>query len=121
MIAEYAPLVHGFDSFEGLPEHWRPGWDKGHFALSALPQVKPNVTLHVGGFEQTLPGFCAQHGDNLAFLHFDGDLYSSAKTVLAHLGPRIVPGTVIQFDDYLNYPGWIHSEHRAFTEFVEAP
>jgi hypothetical protein len=30
-----------------------------------------------------------------------------------------VPGTVILFDEYFNYPGWRDHEHRAFTELVE--
>ncbi len=39
---------HGFDSFEGLPEQWFMGHkviEKGHFAVSELPKVVPNVVL----------------------------------------------------------------------------
>ena len=49
---------HGFDSFEGLPEQWFMGHkviEKGHFAVSELPKVVPNVVLHEGWFEDTIP------------------------------------------------------------------
>jgi hypothetical protein len=81
--------------------------------------VRPNVTLHKGWFDQTLPDFVANHPGPIAFLHVDCDLYSSTKTIFQFLGDRIVPGTVILFDEYFNYPGWRDHEHRAFTELVE--
>ena len=53
-------------------------------------------------------------------LKIAGDLlYSSAKTVLDQLRGKIVPGTVIVFDEYFNYPGWQQHEYRAFMEFTE--
>ena len=58
--------------------------------------------------------------NNIIFIHFDADLYSSTKTVLDILADRIVPGTVIQFDEYFNYPGWQDGEYKAFKEFVES-
>lgn len=52
--------VHGFDSFRGLPEHWRDDFCQGFFDLAGEPPlVKPNVVLHVGWFADTLPQFLA--------------------------------------------------------------
>jgi hypothetical protein len=31
-----------------------------------------------------------------------------------------VAGTLIQFDEYFNYPGWQEGEYRAFKEFADA-
>ena len=56
----------------------------------------------------------------MAFMHVDCDLYSSTKTVFDVLGDRVVAGTIIQLDDYFNYPGWQQGEHKAFQEFVES-
>lgn len=110
--------VHGFDSFEGLPEQWG-NVPAGKFTRHGdLPEVSENVVLHVGWFDQTLPGFLEAHPGNAAFIHIDSDLYSSAKTVLEALRPRIVPGTVIVFDEFFNYPGWQEHEYRAFQEFI---
>jgi hypothetical protein len=53
-------------------------------------------------------------------MHMDADLYSSTKCVFDLLFDRMVPGTVLQFDEYFNYPGWQEHEHKAFTEFVDA-
>jgi hypothetical protein len=113
--------VHGFDSFEGLPEDWTHFQKKGRFSLSGVPpqlSATNNVTLHKGWFEDTLPGFLAQHPGPARFVHLDCDLYSSTTTVLGLLADRIVPGTVLVFDEYLNYPGWREHEHKAFAEFV---
>ncbi len=38
--------------------------------------------------------------------------------MLGLCGPRIRKGTVLVFDEYLNYPGWREHEFRAFQEFV---
>ena len=50
-------VVDGFDSFEGLPEFWRDGFGKGHFAVNGLPVVENNVRLHKGWLEGTLPAY----------------------------------------------------------------
>ncbi len=113
--------VYGFDSFEGLPETWRPGFPKGAFSVPALPRVPDNVTLIPGWFDRTLPEFCAaHHGETLAFLHVDCDLYSSTQTVLMQLKNFVMPGTIIVFDEYFNYPGWEQHEAKAFKEFCGA-
>lgn len=113
--------VHGFDSFQGLPEDWSADYQKGAFDRSGhLPKVRQNVELHAGWFDQTLPPFAQQYTDDVAFLHVDCDLYSSTKTIFSCLGDRIKPGCVIVFDEYFNYPGWREHEFKAFQELVAA-
>jgi Methyltransferase domain len=96
--------IDGFDSFEGLPEDWRTGYGKGTFALSGLPKVRENVSLHKGWFNESLPIWSVANPGPIAFMHMDADLYSATKTVFDLLGERIVPGTIIQFDEFFNYP-----------------
>jgi hypothetical protein len=74
----------------------------------------------VGWFNETLPGFVRTHDQPIALLHVDCDLYSSAATVLSTLKDQIVPGTVIIFDEYMNYPGWQLDEFKAWQEHVRA-
>ncbi len=113
--------IHGFDSFEGLPEAWFGELGKGSLSTSGrLPDVRDNVVLHQGWFDETAPSFAASHPEPVAFLHVDCDLYSSTKTIFDALGDQITTGTVIQFDEYFNYPGWQMHEYRAFQEFVAA-
>jgi Macrocin-O-methyltransferase (TylF) len=78
-----------------------------------------NVQLVKGWFDETLPGFLAEHPEPVSFVHVDCDLYSSTKTVLDGLAPRMVAGTQIVLDDFMLEPGWQREEHRAFFEFVE--
>ena len=55
--------IHGFDSFEGLPEDWAGTEEKrGKFSTGGrLPQVPSSVSLHPGWFEDTIPKFKAAH------------------------------------------------------------
>ncbi len=111
--------VHGFDSFEGIPEDWGHN-PKGTFtAHGKLPKVPDNVELWKGYFEDTLPDWCKNHDGIVAFLHVDCDLRSSTETVLTELADRIKPGTVILFDDYFNFHGWEDDGHAVFTGFLE--
>jgi Macrocin-O-methyltransferase (TylF) len=111
---------YGFDSFQGMPEGWTPDCKQGTFDLGGkLPLVRKNVSLVPGWYDKSLPPFIAKHSaEKVAFLHIDCDLYSSTKTVLESLDNMIVPGTVICFDEYYNYPDWEEGEYKAFQEFL---
>ena len=119
-IAEAKPeeMIYGFDSFEGLPDDWRTGFEAGRFSMELLPDVRENVTLIKGWFEDTLPKFVREHPQKCAFVHIDCDIYASAKTVLTCLRDLIVPDTILLFDEYFNYPSWRDHEFKAFQEFV---
>ena len=110
--------IHGFDSFQGLPEAWE-GFQAGVYTTRGkFPEVPSNVRFHVGWFSDTLPAFAAEHTGPIRFMNVDCDLYSSTKTIFEFLGERIVPGTVIVFDEYFMNPGWREDEYKAFQEAV---
>ncbi len=121
-LAELKPDVtwYGFDSFVGLPETWTLGAKTGAFSThGTVPTVRDNVRLVEGFFESTLPPFVAAHrGQNISVLHIDADLYSSTKTVLENLKDLLVPGSMIIFDEFINYPNWQEGEYKAFMEYV---
>jgi hypothetical protein len=116
--------VYGFDSFEGLPDDWFLGVVKGTFSLQGrLPKLavtQNNYRLVKGWFNETLPTFTEQMSGPAAFIHIDCDLYESTRAIFDGLADRIVAGTVIVFDEYLNYPGWQDHEFKAFQEFCHA-
>lgn len=112
-------MVHGFDSFEGLPEAWCDE-DKGTYsAFGQLPEVPDNVRLHRGWFEDSIPEFRKNETGAIRFINIDCDLYSSTKTIFDLLGPQIVSGTVILFDEFIGYPSWKDDEFKAFHEAAE--
>lgn len=119
-IAEHVRSgLHGFDSFRGLPEDWKAGERAGSYSTGGRkPEMPGHVTLHEGWFEDTLPGFLAENRGRVRLAHLDCDLYSSTRTVLAHLRPRLVEGSILVFDDYTGYPGWREHEFRALREFA---
>ena len=110
--------IYGFDSFGGLPEDWRPGYGKGTFACD-IPEVPDNVELVVGLFNDTLPKFVEDHKEEkVAFVHVDCDLYSSTKCVFDNLKHMFQDGTVICFDELINYYGYEEHEWKAWHEFL---
>jgi len=120
--------IHGFDSFEGLPEDWVMSDDivhkKGSFnvpkhMLSHMHKIT-QIKLHIGWFKDTLPIWRENYPGMIAFLHIDADLYSSCVTVLEELNMQIVPGTVISFDEIYEthrYKYWEQGEYKAFCEW----
>ena len=133
-------IIHGFDSFRGLPEDWDNGqqnkFDQGKFDLGGVPpslkevreclgfpdeDIEDNVVLHSGWFEDTVRGFFDQHPHPIAYCHADADLYSSTITFLEEMCRRqlLIKGSVITFDEYANYPGWQQGEYLAWAEMVE--
>ena len=119
-LARQAPERHffGFDSFEGLPEHWTGrryspvNFDRG----GKKPRVAANVSLIKGWFDATLPAFLAREMGRIGFIHVDCDIYTSTKTALKLTVPRLMPGAIIVFDEFFNYKGYELHEYKAFFE-----
>jgi hypothetical protein len=114
--------VYGFDSFEGLKEDWSGSASvKGSFSLDGRPPlVEGNVSLIAGWFDETLPRFATENTKPLSFVHVDSDTFEAAETIFRVLGERIVPGTVIVFDEYFGYRGWRVGEYKAWANFVDS-
>ena len=122
-------IVWGFDSFQGLPEFWNmhnnQGLAAGYFAVEQLPQVESNAKLVAGWFNDTLPSWLIENVDPVRLLHIDCDIYSSAHFVLNTLNSRILPGTVIVFDDFYAwhnpslYTNWNQGEYLALTHWMK--
>ena len=110
-----AAALHGFDSFEGLPEN-AGLWHKGQFSTGGIvPKfADPRVRLFKGWFDQTLPAYTFPDHE-LLLINMDADLYSSTHYVLQHLRPHIRPGTLIYFDEF----HCVEHEPRAFAEFIQ--
>lgn len=113
--------VYGFDSFEGLPEKWRDGFDKGWFSTNGnLPMVCDNVQLIKGWFSDTLLTFIQTQNKKVSFIHMDADLYSSTKYIFDVLKDYIDNDCVIVFDELVNFSGFDGDtgELKAFYEFI---
>lgn len=109
----------GFNSFEGLPEHWTKKVPKGAFyAGGAVPQIDDErISFVKGWFQNTLPGFLNGFSPRSRLIvHNDSDLYSSTLFTLANLNMLLVPGVVVILDDFS------HATHvfRAFADYRSA-
>jgi hypothetical protein len=113
-------MVYCFDSFKGLPEDWRMGFLKEHFNKEGNPPiVNSNVGLEIGWFNDTLEPFLLKHkGKKITLLHVDCDLYSSSKYVLDKCTPFLCEGSIVIFDELINYDGYEEGEWKALNEWV---
>tara|TARA_B100000073_G_scaffold184579_1_gene152628 strand:- start:949 stop:1638 length:690 start_codon:yes stop_codon:yes gene_type:complete len=118
-------VIHGFDSWQGLPEDWNHGTGKVADMSCDPPDVPDHVQLHKGWFKDTLPVWKQNNAGPIAFLHMDADIYSSTKEVLLSLNDQIVPGTVITFDEFCNFRltgkmrRWQNQEFLALVEWLD--
>lgn len=110
--------IYGCDSFDGLPEEWRPGFPAGIF--KTRPQPIEGTTLIIGLFQDTFPTWLPTLTKPVTLIHVDCDIYSSTKYALDIVEPYMADGCVILFDEWHNYPGWENHEAKAFTEFLDA-
>jgi len=111
-LTDPSSRIVGFDSFEGLPEDWRPGGAVGEFRTAGPPSIDdPRVSYVVGWFDDTLPNYKPPEHEQLV-LNVDCDLYSSARTVLEWAESYLRPGTLVFFDELVDS----HHEMRAFVE-----
>lgn len=116
-------VIHGFDSFAGLPEDWIMS-DEYTVKAGDFKHDKPtrfdNVVYHEGWFADTIPVWKENYHGMISFIHIDSDIYSSAVTILTELNKQIVPGTILVFDDMYGterYQNWQNGEYKAFNEW----
>jgi hypothetical protein len=100
LAEEQGRECHLFDTFTGMPYADKDdNHEVGDFAdttSEAVAAAIPYSVIHVGEFPDTLPIDLRK----IAFVHADCDQYRSARAVIDRLGPRMVKGGVIWFDDY---------------------
>lgn len=72
------------------------------FEAFGIPVTPPEVSLHKGLFEDTLPTVGL---DRVAFAHVDCDWYDPVRYCLGWIAPRMPAGGAILIDDYHDYSG----------------
>ena len=109
-------MLHGFDSFEGLPEDFNVAVEKFAFSTcGVVPTVQDKrVKFFKGWFEETLASYSVPDHDVMV-VNLDADLYSSTNTVLRFLKSQVSLGTYLYFDEFNDR----HHELRAFDEFLK--
>jgi O-methyltransferase len=118
-----------FDSFQGFPasEDEHPEWIEGRMAISleqfhelctanGIPRDAYNVVP--GFYEDTLARMApGEQPANIALAYVDCDLYSSTKTVLEFLAPRLKHGLFVAFVDFFCWSrSQVSGERRALLE-----
>lgn len=123
-----------FDSFRGLPDSsspmdYHPKWKKGFMAtnVDAFHRICRRhgipgdaYTVVQGYYEETLTRMPDDASpSNIAFAYVDCDMYSSTRTVLKFLAPRLKHGMILAFDDYFCWSAnQISGERRALLEVL---
>lgn len=120
-LGKHGITVTGFDSLRGLSEDWtgnHNGREAGAYTVHGkAPELEPNAELRDGWVQDTLPGFLDEHPDEtVAFAHLDFDTYTPTAYALEQIRPRLVPGSILLFDELYGYPGWRVHEYKALKE-----
>jgi tetratricopeptide (TPR) repeat protein len=121
LTQELLPLntpIHGFDTFTGLPQAWGNEPAGTYSTGGMIPNVEGNVFFHKGLFGDTIAPFWKEKSDEsfLAYANIDCDLYSSTLDILESMHGRVIPGTILIFDEYIGHPTWRQDEFRAWRE-----
>lgn len=102
--------IAGFDSFVGLPSKWAGRFDKGAFETNyekVRKDVPSDILLYEGWFQDTIGTFLKDHPTvPAAVINFDADLYVSTSLTFGLLAERIIPGTILCFDELVGYPAY---------------
>jgi hypothetical protein len=144
MVTQDSRNLWGFDSFEGFPEPTEEDrspkdLQAGHYAvpmevvqdllarhLRSDHFIRTRITLVKGFFEEALPQAPVK---KISLLNLDVDLYESYRFCLETLYPRLSPGGIVTFDEYVresfNYPGAAKAINEFFAdkqvEFLRDP
>jgi hypothetical protein len=127
--------IWGFDSFEGFPspspedtsirntgegQHAvdsRTVWQRLHTYIKDDVFIRQRVILIKGFFEDTLDN---NNLEQISLLNLDVDLYESYRICLEKLYPKVTPGGIITFDEYLRenlfFPGAMKAINEFFTD-----
>ena len=136
-------IIYGFDSFEGLPDKWNDENPQHCYSLNGQIPLGPldkqlqtdpgmyttdmhvaikgwndNIRLIKGMVQNTVPIFLDEHTDSIAFAHLDLDIYSATKSVFNNIQHRLVNGTILAFDELLDYPEYKEHELKALAELL---
>lgn len=109
----------GFDTFEGLPEDWTRTKPAGSFDnRGKFPDIPDKrVTFVKGLFQSTLYEFLAEFVPRgRLVVHIDCDLYSASLFCLAVLDRRLVPGSLVLFDEFYG----LRHEFAAFQDYTRS-
>jgi len=109
---------YGFDTFEGLPEHWGT-FRKGDMA-SDIPVIDDTRVEFIKGlFQDTVPNFLVRvnlNNGKRKIIHMDADLFTSTLFTLTNLASYLKSGDILIFDEF-NVP---NHEYFAFKMFSDA-
>jgi len=115
-------VVYGIDTFSGMPEPLeRDKHLAGLFGDTSVEGVMQTIAAF--GYENVrliaglFPAVVADLDETFSFVHVDCDLYTSVRDCCAYFWPRLVPGGIMIFDDYVtkDCPG----AREATDEFVK--
>ena len=96
-------VVHGFDTFTGLPEAWA-GMPKGSFNMGGhFPIAHPCGRFHKGLIADSLPEFIQSQppgwGEGICGVNFDVDLYVGTVQALDGLDRELKVAALLHFHE----------------------
>src|SRR5207237_8887813 len=124
-----------FDSFQGFPTpreaDAHPEWAEGKMAITVAEfraacakrgSPRDAYTVVPGFYEETVARMSPMDEPaDIALAYVDCDLYTSTRTVLEFLRPRLKHGMIVAFDDYFCWSATqMSGERKAWLELAAA-
>ena len=120
-----------FDTFQGLPLRWDPGFGEKYAPAEGgypegmfddkgkPPYMDPRIAWQVGFFNETLPSLVQTWASDsrIALMHIDCDLYESAADAFKNVHKFLRTNSFIVFDELVNYPAYKDGEMKALWEW----
>jgi len=108
LIADVQPSRkhYAMDTYEGFPDLFTEVdvQESGNFsdasygAIQTLLCSRSNIVMLKGRFDES---FDLIQNERFSFVHVDSDLYESTRECIDFFYPRMLPGGMMLFDDYL--------------------
>lgn len=112
---EQGRALYLYDTFSGMPVSGsldsHPIGDFADCSADTIIAAMPEAHVQVGIFPDTLVDM-----PPIAFVHADADQYESTKAICLRLGPLMVDGGLLLFDDYRGLKGCIAAVDECFPE-----
>ena len=118
----YSDTIYGVDNYKGLEEDWRDGYAAGALGRPKAPRTPKNVTVvsdvatYGEGVTRVKNDFVKDN--KVGLLIIDSETYTPCYQALTILSDNLREGSIIVFDEIINYPGYEGHEVKALENYL---
>ena len=118
----YKETIYAVDNNKGLEEDWREGYPAGSLGRTKEPRLSSDVVVikdtatYGEGIKRIKDEFVKDN--KVGLLIIDSETYTPCYQALTILSDNLREGSVIVFDEIINYPGYEGHEIKALDDYL---